>query len=262
MGIEYFQSESFNVMEIKTCSNDLHAYKSHVHRELSLGFIERGATLLEVGSREYCLRAGDAILISPLVSHKCQPLDLHNWAFTMMYIRENFAREFLEHFSELGAIGILKLRPEQFRRVRDLVVFLKSCKGRFDREVALGEVLSDMAEAAWISISLEDRKRIHEIREYLEAHYLDSLNLQDLEERFCLGKFTIIRGFKEVCNTTPNAFQLQLRVEHAKRLLAESEEGLSAIALASGFYDQAYFSREFKRSYGVTPLQYRQSLGK
>ncbi len=259
MGIEYFHSESFNMVEIKTCSDDIHAYKSHVHRELSLGFIERGSTVLEIGSREYRLQAGDAILISPFVSHKCQPVNPDNWAFTMIYIRREFARGLFENSSKLHAIGISRLEPEQFRKLQNLTAFLKSHKERFYQEVALAEVLSGLAGTVRISIDLEDRQAIRTIKEYMEAHFLDSLDLSTLEKRFGLGKFALIKGFKAVYNTTPNAFQLQLKVEYAKRLL-ESRKSLAEVALAAGFYDQPYFSREFKKAYGITPLQYRRSL--
>jgi len=37
---------AFNMIEVKTCSNDLHSYKDHLHEELSVGYIEKGAISL------------------------------------------------------------------------------------------------------------------------------------------------------------------------------------------------------------------------
>ena len=259
MGIEYFHSESFSIVEIKTCSDDIHAYKNHLHREFSLGFIERGSTVLEVGSREYRLQAGDAILIAPFVSHKCQPVNPENWGFTMIYIPQEFVLGLFENSSELHAIGIRKLEPQEFHKLQKLVAFLKSHEERFHQEIALAEVLSDLTGTVQISIDLEDREAVRRIKEYMEVHFLDPLDLRALEKLFGGTKFALIKGFKAVYNTTPNAFQLQLKVEYAKRLLA-SQKSLAEVALAAGFYDQAYFSREFKKAYGITPLQYRRSF--
>ncbi len=177
----------------------------------------------------------------------------------MIYISQEFVLGLFENSSELHAIGIRKLEPQEFHKLQKLVAFLKSHEERFHQEVALAEVLSGLTGTVQISIDLEDREAVRRIKEYMEVHFLDPLDLHALEKLFGGSKFALIKGFKAVYNTTPNAFQLQLKVEYAKRLL-ESQKGLAEVALAAGFYDQAYFSREFKKAYGITPRQYRGSF--
>lgn len=46
--------------------------------------------------------------------------------------------------------------------------------------------------------------------------------------------------------TTPNAYKNQLRLDYAKHLLLEKDK-LSDVSVMSGFYDQAHFTREFKK---------------
>ena len=48
-----------------------------------------------------------------------------------------------------------------------------------------------------------------------------------------------------------------VRVEESKRLLANTDYSLIDIAVATGFQDQSYFSKVFKRYTGLTPGQYR-----
>jgi AraC-like DNA-binding protein len=50
----------------------------------------------------------------------------------------------------------------------------------------------------------------------------------------------------------PHAFQLQLRVDRAKTLLARGLD-IAAVAQRTGFADQSHFTRVFRRSVGVTP---------
>ena len=49
-----------------------------------------------------------------------------------------------------------------------------------------------------------------------------------------------------------------VRIEESKRLLANTDYSVIDIAVASGFGDQSYFSRVFKKYTGLTPRQYRQ----
>ncbi|MEZ1842764.1 helix-turn-helix domain-containing protein, partial [Pseudomonas putida] len=55
----------------------------------------------------------------------------------------------------------------------------------------------------------------------------------------------------------PHTYQLQCRVRQAKRLLLE-ERPLAELAQHLGFYDQAHFSRLFRRTYGLPPARLRQ----
>ncbi|WP_190014489.1 cupin domain-containing protein [Geosporobacter subterraneus] len=49
--IHYYRVDACNMVEIKTCANDVHAYKDHLHQELSIGYTEKGATILNVNGR-------------------------------------------------------------------------------------------------------------------------------------------------------------------------------------------------------------------
>ena len=73
-------------VEIKRCRNILHAYKSHVHNELSLGYIEAGSTHLAFNDRTIIYEAGDGVIIPPLLTHRCAPDDIGQWAYVMLFI--------------------------------------------------------------------------------------------------------------------------------------------------------------------------------
>ena len=76
---------------------------------------------------------------------------------------------------------------------------------------------------------------------------------------FHIDKFKLIRSFKKLYNITPSAYQLQLKVDYSKQLM-KTEPDLISVALASGFYDQAHFTREFKKTTGMTPRYYIMSM--
>jgi AraC-like DNA-binding protein len=67
----------------------------------------------------------------------------------------------------------------------------------------------------------------------------------------------LARRFREVYGTTVGAYLRQVRLERAAVELLDPGQRLSEIALRAGFADQAHFTREFKRAFGVPPGAYR-----
>jgi AraC family transcriptional regulator len=51
-----------------------------------------------------------------------------------------------------------------------------------------------------------------------------------------------------------------LRVDYARRKIANSREPLVEIALSAGFADQTHFTRTFKRVTGMTPMEFRRTF--
>ena len=70
------------------------------------------------------------------------------------------------------------------------------------------------------------------------------------------------RLFGVVAGKRPQQFIIEARLDHAKTLLALTEEGIGTIALNAGFEGAYYFSRLFKRRLGVTPSEYRRNLSR
>ena len=65
------------------------------------------------------------------------------------------------------------------------------------------------------------------------------------------------RSFKQCFGIAPQEFILQQRLRNAAKLLTQTDQSISQVALASGFGDQSHFSRQFGRFFGQTPRGYR-----
>lgn len=98
-------------------------------------------------------------------------------------------------------------------------------------------------------------KAIALTREYLHAHYTDNIALADLANIAGLSRFQVCRMFKQTFGLTPTVYQIQLRIDSAKKLLAKGIS-IAAVATSTGFYDQSHFGRYFKRLVGTTPAKY------
>ncbi len=260
-GIKYTRFDSSAHVDMKTCRNNLHSSKTHFHEELSIGFIEKGSTSLEIKRNIYKAEKGDAVIIYPYVSHMCRPSDLSDWAFTMFFIGTGLYRDIPVEGDPGNLIKIIR----KDHPVYEKIIMLKNTFNSFPSSSCLKKDLHEVFEL--IPHELHDNTgekalyKIGRVKKYIEEHYRTNFSLDDVSAEFSLNKFTMIREFKKIYNTTPSAYHLQLKINTAKKMLEERNDIVN-IALDAGFYDQSHFSREFKNAYGITPLQYHNSVNK
>jgi AraC-like DNA-binding protein len=98
--------------------------------------------------------------------------------------------------------------------------------------------------------------RVRRVREYLEAHLAENLSLERLSQVAGLSPYHLCRVFKEATGAAPHAYQTQLRVTRAKKLLLAGQP-LTEVAQEVGFFDQSHLLRHFRRHTGVSPGRYR-----
>ena len=101
---------------------------------------------------------------------------------------------------------------------------------------------------------------VDDLRDVMENSSLYNLDLQQYA-RLCnrsLSKFK--RDFAATFNDSPGRWLLQKRIDHAQRLLIQTDKQIIDVALESGFSNVSHFDRVFKESTGVSPLKYRKGI--
>ena len=98
---------------------------------------------------------------------------------------------------------------------------------------------------------------IHQVRDYLEEHAEREISLEQLSQIANLSPFHLNRAFSKTFGMPPHAYQIQLRILQAKRLLRK-EHSIESVAIKTGFVSQSHFGAHFKRLVCVTPKQYIQ----
>ncbi len=96
---------------------------------------------------------------------------------------------------------------------------------------------------------------VRRAQELLHARFAETLSLNELAAAAGTGTFALLRAFSYDLGLTPHAYQVQLRMARARRLIA-GREPLADVALAVGYSEQSALNRAFKRHVGVTPGAY------
>lgn len=94
---------------------------------------------------------------------------------------------------------------------------------------------------------------------YIQGNYNRKISLASVSEYVGLSSGYLCRIFKEETGVSINAYINNLRMTKAGELLKDKNSFIKEVAISVGFEDQLYFSRLFKRYYGVTPSEYRSS---
>lgn len=116
--------------------------------------------------------------------------------------------------------------------------------------------LSDLCDVP--VTSKEKEKRPAEIiKEYVDAHYSESdLTLDSVSKQHSYGKKYISEAFKRHTGMGFSVYLSKLRLNHAVRMMNAGFTSIKEIASFSGFSDPLYFSKVFKKYYGMPPGEY------
>ncbi|MER8458387.1 GlxA family transcriptional regulator [Mesorhizobium sp. M1300] len=89
-------------------------------------------------------------------------------------------------------------------------------------------------------------------------HHLEvPLTIGRLAEKLGISKRQVERHFRSELRSSPQAFYMQIRLDHACHLMLKTEKSISEIALECGFCDGSHLNRIFRANYLRTPQGFR-----
>jgi len=103
-----------------------------------------------------------------------------------------------------------------------------------------------------------DHSLIETARKFIDDNYMSDLNLTQIAERFNYNPSYFSEMFKNKVGKTFIQYLTDVRMSQAVRLLESTQLSLWDIAELTGFGSASYFSSKFKRTYGMSPSDYRQ----
>lgn len=106
-----------------------------------------------------------------------------------------------------------------------------------------------------------DIRRMQQVAEYVMAHYVHTITLDDIATHIGMNRSAFCTFFKRNKGMTFSQFVTQYRLETACGLLKTSQKQVSEICFAVGFNDLPHFIRVFTSTYGMSPTKFRKIQG-
>ena len=97
------------------------------------------------------------------------------------------------------------------------------------------------------------------VLKYMKENLANDINLEMLADLVFLDKNYLVRVFKDAYGQTPINALISMRMEYARDLITNTDMSITDIAGACGYSSPSYFTAEYKRHFGITPLKQRKS---
>lgn len=137
---------------------------------------------------------------------------------------------------------------------------LKKRVGYTEIVSALAEELFARIMRALVERQVETEKEVYrefrELRCEIMMSYSADWSIQRMAERVSLSASRFYELYRRIFGISPQKDLQNVRIEHAKRLLAENKYTVGRVAEMTGYASQYHFIRQFKRICGVSPGKY------
>ncbi|WIV97131.1 AraC family transcriptional regulator [Kinneretia aquatilis] len=262
-------------LELRLASGSRDCYQTHTHEEYAFGTVDAGEALFRHGRGEETLsplRAGMTVMMEPGLAHSCNPSEAQAWSYRMLYVDASWLhRSFLPLGGETGALPLSQHASDSREVYAALSLICEALAAPCPPDpLELNEqLLNFVADHALQARAPEasptplaggapasDDTALHAVRQRIETQMSQALSLEELAQLGGWSEFQLLRRFKHAFGLTPHAYQIDLRLNRAKRLLRQGLP-LSEVALELGFSDQSHFQRHFKKRHATTPGNYQ-----
>jgi AraC-like DNA-binding protein len=249
---------------------DLPAGGAHAHDFLALAYFERGGGTLRIGPRAWPVGDGDAFAVPPgEVVSAAGPGNGTGWAVffppdahaTLLSWR---AHPRLAPFVRGGRLSVPRAeRAAWSERFATLERELRERREGY-AEAAVAHVSLLLVAAARLDDTrlLVDEPLVSQVFEIIERRFREPLSLRDVARELGLTPGHLTTLVRRRTSRTVLEWIVERRMAEARRLLTETDLTAQAAGEAVGYADPGYFARVFRRTHGVTPLEWRRaSLG-
>lgn len=254
----------------------------HYHDEVELIHFSKGGGTQFIGDSIKRFKSGDVVLVGKQLPHY--------WRFDDEYFENDnykidvqvahFCEDFLgDTFLQLKENRNIQLVLENARRgievtgsakktIAAMLEKLLVAEGT-SRIILLLEILLQIADSEQCMLSSQAYKhktdetyddRINAIYEYSLANFKNKIPLEEIASVANISPNSFCRYFKSQMRKTYSQFLIELKVEHACKLLIENKVIIKQLCYESGFNNFASFHKSFKMITGKTPLKYQKEF--
>lgn len=140
------------------------------------------------------------------------------------------------------------------------IIFRETFQKMID-EASSVDLLPSVTKQHKNTITQDDKSCfINESTDYIKNHFTEKLTLEAIASRVFMNPKYFSRVFKQELGITFTEYVVQLRIEHACRLLETTKYPAYRISSDCGFSDPSYFNRVFYAQMNMTPIAYRKNM--
>ena len=175
--------------------------------------------------------------------------------FFPMSRSENYVKDD-RHVMETGEsiVDRVELAPDPGNSINWFVTTKVPLYSSAGEIVGIAGTARDITRAG---LALRPYTEMHAVLEYVKDNYARSIEVTELAALMHLSISQFERRFRKVFQISPLKHIMNVRIRAASLMLTTTNDTIASIALDCGFYDHPHFTRNFRKSMGVSPKEYR-----
>jgi AraC-like DNA-binding protein len=276
--IEYGSYFEYNLMipYVRYCGNDLYNeswyLRERIIQDHELIFITSGEGFFEIGEKNYHTVPGSTIVIKPGIKHcarsvklpfgfLCAHFDIFVSGKTAIQLPIPTDPQIFKKLTFTADDHIIADEPGYIENLFRRLYAGINKKDNISQHLSRAYFTELLVEISGQHRRFDDAKRYTEniklVMAYIKDHFSSKITLKDISDHIHLDASYISSLFKKQTGSTITEYINACRIDHAAKLLIDTDMTMEDIADGAGFYDIHHFSRNFKKMQGVSPSAYR-----
>ncbi|RGF96487.1 AraC family transcriptional regulator [Firmicutes bacterium AM55-24TS] len=260
--INYLKSENKHNMSVQ-----------HYHDTYEIYLQLSGKRYLFYDNTCYTLERGDLAIFAPFDIHYAESRESDYYERYVV----NFRLEDMSKILDSGEFHLLKqkinpcvvhLTEDRTQKVFELIKRVDEYynrKGLFSDKLvylAMLQLFVYVAECIDDETATDGEKispQIIEVMKYINKHYAEDLNLDNISDIACMSKYHLCRKFKEATGATLLQYINNVRLTKVHSMLINTDMPIEEIAECTGFSSSMQLTRVFKSVYNIPPRTFRKN---
>lgn len=205
------------------------------------------------------------LYLTNLISSK-RIVDARKYIRQMIDNYASYSQSYQELIDNILGIYITLLRSYAVPPNRELDrVFLQRLyhlDSTDDIDALLGEYIDHVFSSQDMLSELNGENIVNQAQNYIRSNFHENITLESLSEIYHIHPNYLSRAFKKYANQNFNEYLTSVRMDQAIRLLKQPSLRIQDVSQMLGYADSKYFSKVFKKHYGITPTQLELIKGK
>lgn len=226
----------------EVCKSGKH-FGPSIRKYTLIHYVEAGAGIFVKGGKTYEVKKGQAFIILPDEVTYYEADKENPWVYRWIGFNGILSRE----FERLSPVIDIESRyfpyvPEEERDTYGIEYILA------------GKLFSLFAYL--FGDGKDTNRHVRVVKDYIKSSYMENISVEKIASSLSLNRRYLSRIFKENTGFSIKEYLLHVRMEEARRLLSDGK-GVFEAATLSGYNDASNFSKMYKRTFGISPIEER-----
>ncbi len=248
-------------------TKNLVVFPPHWHKRIEMLHIIKGCLEITMDEEVLLLKENDLCYIRSALPHSGISRS-GNLEYEMVQFRESELQQILTTNKELLQFSENNIEIEKQFQDEYIATLFKHIadynqnKSVFQNTLFLGiiyEIFGHLAikHSSAPKTNIYKNDKFSKILKYIDKNHIEITSISEVAEKFSFEPTYFSRVFKKNMGVSANYYICCLKLEDSEKLLADTNLSMEIVSQKCGFNSASYFTKCFKKRYGISPIQYR-----